>query len=167
MRRVRLRSKMAEDCGMKKTELLERVRESHGKLTAALDGLSEEEATRIGLNENWSVRDALAHIAAWEIEGARILEELQRGTWKPQKFDMQMIDDFNARATDERRMRSMEEVRAEYDEVHRRMEERLAALPDEVDESTPAYKFTEALTFLHHAHHAAQIVEYRQRLKGQ
>lgn len=151
---------------MKKTELLERVRESHGKLTAALDGLSEDEATRTGLNENWSARDALSHITAWEIEGARILEELQRGTWKPQKFDKQAIDDFNARATEDRRSRSMAEVRAEFDEVHRRMEETLAALPDEVDEATPAYKFTEAVTFRHHTHHAAQIEEHKQRMKG-
>ncbi|HEX8474181.1 MAG TPA: DinB family protein [Pyrinomonadaceae bacterium] len=152
---------------MKKTELLERVREAHGKLTAALDGLSEAEATRTGLNENWSVKDALSHISAWEIEGTRMLEEIQRGTWKPQKFDKQMIDDFNARATEERRAASMAEVRAEFDAAHRRMEETLAALPDEVDEATPTYKFAEVVTFRHHTHHAAQIEEYKQRMKAE
>ena len=53
---------------MKKTELMERVREAHEKLTGALEGLSEEEATRTGLNPNWSIKDALSHISAWEIE---------------------------------------------------------------------------------------------------
>ncbi len=146
---------------MKKTELQERVRSAHGKLAQALDGLSEEEATRAsGLNAEWSVKDALSHIAAWEIEGARILTEIQSGTWQPQRFDKQMIDDFNARVTGERRAHSMSEVRAEFDAAHTRMEEMIASLPDEVDESSPAYKFVEAVTFKHHAHHAEQIEKF-------
>ncbi|MCA1850403.1 MAG: maleylpyruvate isomerase N-terminal domain-containing protein, partial [Acidobacteria bacterium] len=65
---------------MKKTEIQECLREAHKKLTGALEGLSEEEATRTGLNAQWSVKDALAHISAWEIEGARIIREIQEGT---------------------------------------------------------------------------------------
>src|ERR1044072_3754126 len=76
-----------ENAAMKKTELMERVREAHEKLTKALEGLTEEEAARTGLNSEWSVKDALSHITAWEIEGARTLSEIQNGTWKPQKLN--------------------------------------------------------------------------------
>ena len=82
---------------MKKTELLERVYVAHERLTKALEGLTEEDATRVGLNAEWSVKDALSHITAWEIEGVRIISEIQAGVWKPQKFDKQAIDEFNAR----------------------------------------------------------------------
>jgi uncharacterized damage-inducible protein DinB len=145
---------------MKKTELQERVRAAHGQLTKALDGLSDEQATRVGVTPEWSVKDSLAHIAAWEIEGARILAEIQSGTWKPQRLDKQTIEDFNVRAVEERRARSMNEVRQEFDAAHARMEEAIASLPDEVDEKSPAYKFVEGVTFRHHTHHAAQIIKF-------
>ncbi len=150
---------------MKKTELLERVREAHEKLVKALEGLTEEEAMRVGLNPQWSVKDALAHIVAWEIEGVRIISEIQSETWKPKKFDKQLIDEFNAHAVESRRENSMSEVRLEFDEAHQEMERTIVSLlADEVDESSPAYKFVEGVTFRHHTHHAAQIEEWKERL---
>jgi hypothetical protein len=147
---------------MKKAEMLERVREAHGKLTKALEGLTEAEATRTGLNEHWSVKDALAHITAWEIEGVRIISEIQAGTWKPQKLDKEKIDQFNAHAVESRRENSMSEVRLEFDEAHREMEHTIVnLLGEEVDESSPAYKFVEGTTWRHHTQHAAQIEKYR------
>lgn len=147
---------------MLKTELQERVRSAHHKLTQALDGLSDEEATRAGFTSEWSIKDALSHIAAWEIEGARILDEIQKGTWQPQRLDKQLIDDFNARVVAERRERTMREVREEFDRAHAQMEAMIAQLPDEVNEKMPAYKFVEGVTFRHHAHHAEQIEKFRE-----
>src|SRR5215210_7374890 len=126
---------------MKRTEVEERVRASHAQLTQALEGLSEEQGTRTGLNPQWSVRDALAHIVAWEIQGANIVSEIQAGTWKPQRLNKEMIDDFNAQAVEERRARSLGEVRDEFNEAHSRMESLIATLPDEIDEASPTYKF--------------------------
>jgi uncharacterized damage-inducible protein DinB len=148
---------------MKKSEIEERVRESHEKLTDALAGLSEEQGTRRGLNPQWSIKDALSHITAWEIEGARIVREIQAGVWKPQRLNQQLIDDFNARAVEERAARSFMEVREEFDRAHTEMQQLIASLPDEVDEKSPTYKFIEGVTFRHHAHHAAQIANYRDK----
>ena len=150
---------------MKKTELQERVRESHKGLVAALEGLSEEEATRVGLNENWSVKDALSHIAAWEIEAARIITEIQNGTWQPQRMNKEMIDEFNRQAVESRSGRSMPQVREEFDAAHREMERVIESLPEEVDESTPTYKFVENVTFKHFASHGAQIEEWKKQLQ--
>jgi hypothetical protein len=147
---------------MKKTELLERVYVAHEKLTNALEGLTEDQATRVGLNAEWSIRDALSHITAWEIEGVRILSEISAGVWKPQKFDKEAIDEFNAHAVESRRENSMGEVRREFDEAHREMERSIVSfLPDEVDESSLAYKFVEGTTFRHHTSHAGQIEEWK------
>lgn len=151
---------------MKRAELLERVRAGHATLLKALDGLSEEEATRVGLNSQWSVRDALSHITAWELEGARIIGEIQAGTWQPKRLNKEQIDEFNARAVEDRRGRSMRESRAEFDAAHASMERVLASLPEEVDESTPAYKYAENVTFHHHESHAAQIEEWRKKLSS-
>jgi uncharacterized damage-inducible protein DinB len=146
---------------MKRTELQERVRESHGGLVAALEGLSEEDATRVGLTEQWSIKDALSHIAAWEIEAARIITEIQSGTWKPQRMNQEMIDEFNRQAVESRRERSFPQVREEFDAAHAEMERVINPLPEEVDESSPAYKYIEAVTFKHFAHHGAQIQKFK------
>ena len=148
---------------MKKSEIEERVRSAHGQLTDALEGLSEAEAARKGLNPQWSINDALAHITAWEIEGARNLREIQDGTWKPQRLNKQAIDDFNARAVEERAARSFTELRAEFDRAHGEMEQLIASLPDEIDETSPTYKFIEGVTFRHHAQHAAQIKDFKSK----
>ena len=149
---------------MKKTELQERVRDSHKGLVDALEGLSEEDATRVGLNENWSIKDALSHIAAWEIEAARIINEIQNGTWKPQRLNKEAIDEFNHQAVESRRERSMPQVREEFDAAHSEMERLIESFPEEVDESTPTYKYVENVTFKHFASHAAQIEEWKKRM---
>lgn len=148
---------------MKKTEVEERVRESHLKLLKALDGVTEEQATRVGLNPQWSVKDALAHIVAWELQGADTISEIQAGTWKPQRLNKEMIDQFNAQAVKLRSELSMREVSDEFNAAHSRMESLIASLPDEIDESSPTYKFIEGVTFRHMTHHAAQIEEWRQK----
>jgi hypothetical protein len=146
---------------MKKTELQERVRDSHDRFVASLEGLSDEEATRVGLTEHWSVKDALSHIAAWEIEAARIVKEIQEGTWKPRRLSQELIDEFNRQAVESRRTRSFPQVREEFDAAHAELERVIGSLPDEVDEATPAYKFIEGTTFKHFAHHGAQIQKFR------
>jgi hypothetical protein len=151
---------------MKKTELQEHVREAHKGLVAALDGLSEDEATRVGLNENWSVKDALSHMAAWEIEAARIITEIQQGTWKPQRMSKETIDEFNRQAVESRKERSMPQVREEFDAAHREMERLIETLPEEVDESTPTYKYIESVTFKHFASHGAQIERWKKQMQG-
>jgi ketol-acid reductoisomerase len=149
---------------LKKTELLERVRAAHGEMERALEGLSEEDATRPGLNPNWSARDALSHVVAWEAEAADAIEGIRAGTYAPRTFDRESIDLFNEEAVAERRGRTFAEVRAEFDVAHRRLTGVLEALPEEVEERTPVYKFAEGAGFKHLSHHAAQIEEWKKRM---
>jgi hypothetical protein len=151
---------------MLKTEIQERVKTAHQELVSALDDVPDEQTTCVGLTSHWSVKDALAHIAAWEIEGARIVSEIQSGTWKPQRLDKQMIDDFNARVVEERRALSMIEQRAEFDLAHERMSDVIETLPNQVDEKSPTYKFVEGVTFRHHSHHAEQIRQFNENCRA-
>ena len=150
---------------MKKTELLERVRTSHARLTAALEGLTDELAARTALNPQWSVKDALAHIVAWEREGAEAIGQIRRGTYERKPFNQEAIDKFNAEAVESRRERTMGEIREEFDEVHASFVDLLETLPEEVDEKSGVYKFTEGVAIHHHAHHATQIEEWKKKLK--
>ncbi len=147
---------------MKKTEVLRRVREAHERLARALEGLSEEEATQTGVTSQWSVRDALGHIVAWEFKGADVISDIINGN-EPPRIDNEMIEHFNTEMVAARRTRTLAEVKAEAEAAHRRLIEVLEQLPEELDESTRLYRFTELATFGHIAHHTAQIEEWKNK----
>ena len=65
------------------------------------------------------------------------------------------------------RGRTFAEVRAEYDEAHRRVEEVLASLPDDGDESSREFRLAEIVAVTHPTHHAAQIEEWKKKLRGE
>jgi uncharacterized damage-inducible protein DinB len=146
---------------VKKAEILERVHESHTQLINALDGLSEVEATRVGLNPQWSIKDALAHIVIWEEEGTRILDQIRDGSWQPRKLNKEAIDDFNAAAVEQMRNTSLADLTAEFDRVHSEMLRRIELLPEDVDEGSTEFQYVRGVTFRHMAHHAAQIEKFR------
>ena len=146
---------------MNKSELRERVHTAHTRLVKAFDGLTEEEATRTGLNPQWSIKDALAHLAAWDTQGAVIISKILREGVEPPDIDKKFIDDFNARAVAERGSHSMREVADEFNAAHSELENVLAEFPDELDESSRAFKLFEILAVTHYTHHAEQIEKFR------
>ncbi len=150
---------------MKKTELMGRVREAYARLEGALEGLGEEDGTRVGLTPEWSVRDALAHITMWEQEGLRVMDDILAGTYRP-RFDDETIERRNREAVEARRATSFAEVSAELRAAHARFEALLEQLPEEVDENAPAGRFIAGVTYDHMAHHAAQIEKYRESSTG-
>lgn len=51
---------------MDKPQLLERIHAEYATFTELLDNVSEEQMTMPGVNGDWSIKDILAHIAAWQ-----------------------------------------------------------------------------------------------------
>ncbi len=60
-----------------KAELLERIRSSYSALEEALRPLSEEQLMRSDAT-GWTVKDHLAHLAAWELGIAELLQHRSR-----------------------------------------------------------------------------------------
>jgi hypothetical protein len=60
----------------------------------------------------------------------------------------------------------MPQVREEFDAAHNEMERLIETLPEEVDESTPTYKYIENVTFKHFASHGAQIEQWKKQMRG-
>jgi len=146
---------------MKKRDVLEQVAEAHQNLIRSFNGLTETEAACVGLNPSWSIKDALSHIVAWEQEGIRVIREVQDGGTGPGRRERGEIDEFNARAVQERRARPLIEILDELKLTHDRMVDLIGILPDEIDESSIIYKYIYGVTIRHMTHHASQIVEYR------
>ncbi|MHB8646337.1 MAG: maleylpyruvate isomerase N-terminal domain-containing protein [Thermomicrobiales bacterium] len=66
-----------------------------------------------GVCGDWSVKEIVAHMAAWDWEGERHFRELHSGTAENQSYD---INAFNASAVEERRGQTWEET---LDELRR------------------------------------------------
>ena len=114
-----------------KAELIERIRTARAQLDRIVAGLDEATLSAPG-PEGWSVKDHLAHLAAW---GRKVLGNMD-GRSSPevlgvpedvyQRGDWIEINEF-VRAPD--KDRSAREVLAEYRRVHATLLQRIAALP--------------------------------------
>ncbi len=51
---------------MTKDELIKKIETEWDNLQAALDGLTEEQMHQPGVVGEWSIKDILAHITAWQ-----------------------------------------------------------------------------------------------------
>src|SRR5512143_607925 len=51
---------------MTKDELIQKIESEWDNLQAALDGLTEEQMHQAGVVGEWSIKDVLAHITAWQ-----------------------------------------------------------------------------------------------------
>jgi hypothetical protein len=79
---------------MGKAEILTELCEARAAMRAALDGLSEEDMLRPGVVGIWSVKDTLAHLAAWEAELVTALNQAQIGH-EPAMMAVEDIDEWN------------------------------------------------------------------------
>lgn len=152
---------------MERSELLENVDRSHARLLRSVEGLADEDASRAGVNPRWSAKDVLAHVIAWEHEGARAIGEMLDGTYRPVEITRELIDGFNERAVEERRGRTLEELLTEAAASHEAILRTLGRMPDEIDESGQPYQFARLVTVNHYEHHAGQIEEWRKRMANE
>jgi len=56
-----------------KQELLDDLKVARAELLSAIEGLSEQETVCPGVVGEWSVKDTLAHIAAWDKETRAVI----------------------------------------------------------------------------------------------
>lgn len=66
----------------RREDLLRQEAEGWARIDALVEGLIPEEIDRPGLtDEGWSVKDMMWHVAAWSDDTARVLREMEAGTW--------------------------------------------------------------------------------------
>jgi hypothetical protein len=62
-----------------------------------LQNLPEEKWTT-KVNENWTIKEVVAHLVAWNYEEARVIPETLETGKSPWFFGAENVDDFNAEA---------------------------------------------------------------------
>lgn len=156
---------------MDKTTLLNAIQTERVQFEALLTPLSEAQLCSPTLEGGWSVKDIMAHIAAWELICARWLEEFLQGeTPQPsERLDMQSND----RIYHEYRDRSLAEVRQLFDSAYRQFLRQVNLLTEAYSEedlnaahrfawteSWPGYSLIAAIadnSYEHYQDHGKQI----------
>jgi hypothetical protein len=82
---------------MARDEILKSLDEEFDTLLRSIEGLSDEEMTRLWFGE-WGVRDVLAHVAGWHWEMTAAFDRMSRGERPvPEGVDYSNADSWNAK----------------------------------------------------------------------
>jgi hypothetical protein len=151
---------------MSKQDFLQRVRAGRADLNQAISGLTEEQLTQEIVAGEWTVKDVLAHLAAWQGEAQRAAERLVRGEGHPYLVE-EDIDEWNARRVEERRRLPLVDVMQEFNDAHDALLASLERCPDDGGAAGPDWwEPTGPLWWLteHDSEHVAAIQAFRERI---
>jgi len=124
---------MTEQTVQTKADFMEHLTADRQALEEVISGRSAEELTRPG-PEGWSVKDHLAHIAAWERSGLALLAGENRAAAVGISDELYNDEDVNASNEAVRKVdadRSLEDVLAEFRRVRAETITAVTALTDE------------------------------------
>jgi uncharacterized protein (TIGR03083 family) len=94
-----------------------KLREAHTVLARALDPLTEEQAAQIMVTPEWSIKDAVGHLAGANRGMFGIAQRMAEGK-DPQLPEGYDNDVYNARQVAKRKEQSLAQIRAELDATH-------------------------------------------------
>jgi hypothetical protein len=144
--------------------LLERLDAAWTTLTDSYAGVSDSLLMESGVVDDWSVKDVLAHVTAWEEEALKHLPLIIAGGIPPRYAAQGGIDAFNARKTQEGRRRSLAEILRRRDQTHARLVEFVRSQPDgALGGRTRARRRLRLDTYAHYPEHTAAIRAWRER----
>lgn len=154
---------------MKKEQLVAKLEGAWADLQASYAGLTDARMTEPGVTGDWSVKDILAHVTAWEQEAIKFLPVILEGG-RPPRYSVTYggIDAFNARTVEQKRDVPLEEVLREMEDTHRRLMAYVRDAPDE--EITHETRFRRRLgwdSYKHYPQHAKAIREWRARVEAE
>lgn len=150
---------------MDKQQLLTKIDKAWSGLQTSIDGLMAQQMTQPGVTGDWSVKDILGHVTAWEEEALKHLPDLLDGK-RPPRYSVLYggIDAFNALKTVENRARSLDEVQMRFDQTHARLLDYIRSAPDEQIATETRFRRRIRLdSYSHYPIHAQAIREWREQ----
>ena len=154
-------------------------RYGHAFIISALDGLDEQHYETDGVCGEWSVKDVIGHLAAFEGALVEVLQDIL-GIEGPTPFMETMRQHgpvgFNDVEYEKRRDKSFAEVMTEYNEAQTRVAELLQQIPVETQRQAgllewygPEYDLEDFIVYSYYAHkreHGAQINLLKDRVQS-
>lgn len=126
---------------MKRSELLESLRDVREQIDSVLGSLTEPQMLAPGVVGDWSVKDVLAHLTAWEVELLTTLGKARRGQKKPgrTRWTDAEVEALNQKWHADMRARPLERVLADFRGSRAQTERILEGLREAEVEGTPAW----------------------------
>lgn len=149
---------------MDKHQLINKIDTAWSRLEESFAGLADAQLTQPGVTADWSIKDILGHVTAWEEEALHHLPRIREGKRPPKYADLYGgIDAFNALKTEENRHRSLDEVMARFEEVHAQLVAYIEAAPEELIATETRFRRRIRLdTYSHYPTHTQAIREWRE-----
>lgn len=99
-----------------KAELLQFVQDGRHQFEAVLNQVPQDRMEEKGVETNWSVKDILAHITAWETKMTQVLGDMQTSDKMPDwPVGDEGVDDLNAAFYEANKNKPMAQVLAEFE----------------------------------------------------
>ena len=108
--------------------LLDLIRLAYREEQTFVEKLSEKEHAVIGTYDQWSVKDVIAHVAAWKERTAQELGAVTSGSPRPEGDNLEQI---NARIFEKHQDCTWDEVLALSKGAYEALCEQVAAMPEE------------------------------------
>jgi hypothetical protein len=157
---------------IEKTELLERMQDGYAQFEAFLASLEEEQMTIPGVNGNWSIKDHIAHLLAWQDHLQELLQGVLDGKEPPKPVqEFSIVDEINDYIYQKHKDRPLAEVlvafRASYQRVLSTVraisQERLNAPFPWYGDDNPIGPLVAGDTYHHYEEHSKIIRNWLQR----
>jgi hypothetical protein len=150
---------------MKKEQLLAKLERAWTGLQASYAGLTDAQLTQPGATGDWSVKDIIVHVTAWEQEALKYLPVILEGG-RPPRYSVTYggIDAFNAKTTAGKHAMSLADVLREMEETHGQLVAYVEGAPEE--QLLRETRFRRRLrldTYSHYAEHEKAIRAWRER----
>jgi hypothetical protein len=155
-----------------KQQMLDLIKDEWTALEEVLRPLDREKLELPGVESEWSVKDILAHITAWEKLMIQWLEESLRGE-TPQRpapgESWDDLDEFNEQLYRDNKGKSLDEVLTEYTEIHARAVEIVTGMQEDdlIDPNRfawrrgdPIWHLVAGNTWLHYVEHRETISQW-------
>lgn len=143
--------------------LLQAEDSAWAEFRAITDRLSVEQVTRLGYQDDWSVKDLLAHLACWNAEAAQALEQLRLGTYPGWERE---DDEFNRECFEACHELDLDTVWAQLHSARARMLEELGWLPAELlTQGSVAWRWFEETGITHQDEHLSRLREWAEVLE--
>jgi hypothetical protein len=149
------------------TEVVEKANKALENLLGALENLPAESQTVPKTIGEWSIRDLLAHLIAWEEEAAKAFEIWKIGV-EPDWGHIKDIDDFNARAIKDRRKLSYAKTVEQLQIVHGGVIDNIKSVSDsEFARRGGVPRWLANLIIDHLNEHTERILSYKSGLESE
>ena len=154
-----------------KATILHEMHTNYASLEEILTSLDETQLTKKGVIPDWSIKDILAHIAAWH---HRLLTWLDAATRNEEPTisgpdSVEEMDALNAQFYQENKSRSLNEVLTDFRTTYLQITHTIQAMHEEDlisphrfvwSQGRPLWQLVAGDTYEHYQEHMAQIQEW-------